>query len=384
MNRVLFITAGIVIVIAIFLVWLFLFLNGAPTNSRDVFSDLGIVESSERPIEEFEDLNPDNVVLNLSDGKIQQITTAPIAGFGFASSTEGRNLLRYVERGTGYLFEINLNSGLQNQLSPSALPGTNEAYFSNDSKYLVVVTERSERNVTLVELPDNQETALEQRRLDSRAENIEFLDEKTLAYTINSFKETVGYVFNLEENTITERFRIQLPDATVFTSKNGNVYAYPKPTKFLEGALYKIVANTLEPVSQTGYGFIPFIESGVGFVNMLNDSKLNTYQLPDYNQVLFAMLPEKCTAAISGDLVWCASAGNNLDDDYVEDWYKGKIQSTDNLWTYNTQNRTVSQIFEPMSGAGREIDFTNLSVDEDNNRLFFINKIDSTLWFFNL
>lgn len=383
MNRALFITAGIVIIIFVFLVWLFLFINGAPSNTREVFSDLGIVEPTPAPEVIVED-DEDRVVLGLSDGTLQQITTGPIAGYGTASTSDGLLLLRYVERGTGYIFEINLRTGLQTQLSPSTIPNATEAYFAPDLSTLVVVTERESRQVSLVQLPNNTSGEISLVRLDSAAENIQYLDNNTVTYTKNSHLNTVAYTYELDSQTVAERFVLTIPDAEVLTTTDGVVFAYPKPSKHFLGALYEVRDGLLVPYSQAEFGLIPFVQEGVGVLNYIDAGYYFSSILPGNILTNVVMLPQKCVASQKTNQLWCGAPSTLADEDYVESWYKGVVSSDDSLWEINTNNGSTVEIAVPKSSTGRQIDVINPALGPAEQRLFFQNKIDATLWLYTL
>lgn len=382
MNRVLFITIGAVTIIIVFLVWLFLFINGAPSNTREIFSDLGVIDSVERPTEpdltEVEAAGGNGIVLNLTDGGLQQVTTNPVAGFAVAS-TSGNTVLRFVERGTGYIFEINLTSGLQTQVTPSTIPNAVEAYFAPDLNSVVIVSERQGRLVTLLALPNNPDTQASHTILDNTAENIQFIDENTLTYTRNSFTDTVGYIYDLTDQTVTERFRLKVPDATVLTTENGNIFAYAKPTALFKGALYEVVDGSLLPASQAALGLVPFIGGGLGIVNQVEDGEYLSYRLPNYTEQSVIMLPEKCAAGEAGRVL-CGAPEAFYTANFVENWYKGITNSDDWLWDIDTTTGQATVLAIPTQTTGRQIDVLNPVTDPAQEKLVFINKIDATLW----
>ncbi len=385
MNRTIYITVGIIIIILVFLVWLFLFFNGAPKTTNDVFSDLGIVEGMERPAEIIGAEDP-RTTLNLSDGALQQITTNPVAGYGTASTSGGWNVLRFVERGTGYIFEINLTSGMQTQVSPTTIPHTTESYFSTDLNSVVIVTEHSQRTVLLLELPDNPNDQVAQTTLPSQAENIQFISTSTVTYTINSPLKTVGWSYDTNTKEQIEQFVLPIPDATTITIQSETVYAYPKPTSLLEGALYELVDGEVEPVSKLAYGLVPFVSDNLITINQLSEQRPNkTYSVPNNTPQPIIMLPEKCAASPVTGRAWCAAPAEVTDTEYVEDWYKGVINSNDILWEVeNATTSTAYVLSVPETDAGRTIDAINLTTDPTYKHLLFINKVDSTLWLFKL
>lgn len=383
MNRALFITIGIVLILFVLALWLWLFFYGTPTNTREVFSDLGLVETRERTLDPQTDgeREPGNVVLDISESKLQQITTAPVAGYKMATSTDGRPLLRYAERGTGHLYEVNLNSGLQTQLLPSTVPNTIAAYFAPDLKSLVLVSEQAERFVTVLKIPNNAELEVERFALDPDAENIEYLDANTIAFTLNDFKTTKGYVYNLRDNTVSERFTLELPDARVVTTNINEVYAYPKPASKLQGAVYR-VSNTITPVTELFFGLVPMIANQEVFINYVENHSYATRNTSAAQPLAVLMLPEKCANTDEVGKVWCGSPAGVSTASFVEDWYKGAVSSEDWIWEVNAADNSVRTLIIPTEEVGRQLDIINPQFDSSGERFFFQNKTDATLWLF--
>lgn len=382
MNRALFITTGIVIIIFVFLVWLFLFVNGAPTNTREVFSDLGIVEPTPTPTRSSEEVD-EREVLGLTDGVIQQITTEPVAGFRAASTSDG-NVLRYVERGTGYIQEVKLNSGFKSQVSPRTFPNTVAAYFAPDLTSVVIVTEQSNRAVQLVEFPKNASAEVIVTSLDAAAENIVYRDADTLTYTRNTYTETVGYSYNRITQATAELFRIGIPDATVITTADTTVFAYPKPTTALTGAVYEVEGGRLIPYSDTHRGLMPFIVDAVGIIthSEATGNQNTSYRLPSNQPLDTIVIPEKCTG--SGTIAWCGSAPTYSNPAAVEAWYKGVQAGDDTLVTIDTTTGAVTELVNLKNATGRQVDVFQPQYEPATEQLLFTNKIDGALWLLNL
>jgi hypothetical protein len=91
-------------------------------------------------------------------------------------------------------------------------------------------------------------------------------------------------------------------------------------------------------------------------------------------------LPEKCVWTKTSDIVYCA-VPNSIDDaNYPDAWYQGQISFSDQIWQINVTNGNTSMLADPVSIAGEEIDGIKLTLDSNENYLFFVNKKDSFLW----
>ncbi len=389
MNRPLIITVGIIVVLFMFGVWAFLFMFGAPTDTRDVFSNLGIVDTAERPEEiNLSEKESVNVVLSLNGIPLQQLTVVPVAGFGVAT-TSSKTILRYVERGTGHIFEVNLNSGTQTQVSGTTIPRTIDATFSPDLSVVVLTTEEEGRKVLVGEIPENSETDLQRTLLPGDAQNISMHDNVDILFTRNNNEQTIGYTHKVATQIETQDFVINIPNLTIVWS-DGHIYGYPKPTKYLEGFLYEIKNNTLTPIGPGAYGLLPFISGDVLAFSYANEG------LDEYSSTLYEKetgvakkiptlaIPEKCVALNNNPIIWCGAEILSQNSDYVENWYKGIYSSNDSIWLINTVTQRATQIENPTQSVGRSIDITDMIIGPNIEKLFFINKTDSTLWMYTL
>ena len=110
MKRTYFYIAGGTILFLLIGFWVYSFLYGSPTNGDSVFTNLGIF--GQNNTEEI--ITPlvieENPTVDVATERLRQLTTKPVIGariVDLASTT----VMRYVEAGTGHIFDIDLVSG---------------------------------------------------------------------------------------------------------------------------------------------------------------------------------------------------------------------------------------------------------------------------------
>ena len=110
MKNPLLITIGLVLIVLVLGVWLYLLFFGTPDTADEVFSDLGF-DIASQPVNVVAPEIPaaSDTFVDTAGEKLRQITTRPVAGFVsfFSSSTD---LVRYAERGTGHIYELNIST----------------------------------------------------------------------------------------------------------------------------------------------------------------------------------------------------------------------------------------------------------------------------------
>lgn len=391
MNRPLLITIGITLILLMVGIWGYLLAYGTPQQTSEVFTNLGFFEPAEqeaRTIDPLGVLPEPTTSLALSGSELQQLTTRAVAGFRFASSSDG-DVLRYVERGTGYIFEINLTSGTEKQISPITIPQAAEAVFSPDAGFVVITAYANGKSMSTV-LPSVNENGDEAvlLTLQTGATNFAFEDETHVYYSVSDTARTWGYSYNLQSDTRSELFVLPFADPVlVWGSGVSGMYAYTTPASGMEGYLYKIQNGSFIAVADGAEGLTAFAHDQDIVVSTIGKESYGSYALLNnepHAQALF-MVPEKCTFDRTTLLVaWCGAPLSIEQASYLDNWYKGVLASEDYLWSVDLESQTVTLVGDLATLAGRMIDVINLASSQEGNLLAFINKIDGALWLYRL
>lgn len=389
MNRPLLITAGVVIILFVVGVWVYLLAFGTPQQTSEVFTNLGVLSPTEENTQII-DTTPAveaPVTLALGGSQLQQLTTRAIAGFAFVGTST--NLIRYVERGTGYIYEIDLNRGTERQTSLITIPQASQAVFSPNAT-LVAVTSFGDTDIKTTVLPAVSDTSPSPTLIavPNKAENIIFENEQTLYFTLEQEGRTKGYAYNLKTLAQSELFTLPIAGLTMhWGQKVAGIFAQTKPSVNLEGYLYELTGNTLVPVTEGAHGLIAQIGEADTIVSAINEGAYVSYSVSngeELNQALF-MVPEKCAfGAATEAVVWCAAPATVTNTSYLEDWYKGVISSEDYLWVVDLDDQTSTLEGDIPNLAGRAVDVTNLAINTSANLLAFINKQDGALWLYRI
>lgn len=382
MKRPLIITIGIVIILLIVGLWVYLLLYGAPKEVREVFTNLGVVPERDGSVRVIDPNAEGQTQLVLGDQDFEQLTTRAVAGFGFTSNS---NTVRYVERGTGHIYEIDLVLGIETQISLTTIPQTVEAVFSPEATSVAVTVHTGyEKEVSVGTLLE-KETSLELVKLPLNAENVSFKDESTLYYTQQGDATTVGYQFDFGSLAQTELFTIPFANAQVHWE--GDIYAYTKPTQYMEGFLYSASKGTITPVGSAQYGLTALIGSNYIVTSYISDDRYISTAVQDsgsYEQGIL-MLKEKCAFdPLSSDGAWCASPIGVLNAAYLEDWYKGAIVSNDFLWYTDLTTESSVLIGDLPTLSGRTIDVSGMAINTEGTLLLLGNKTDQSLWVYRI
>lgn len=386
MKKPIIISIAIAALVLVLAVWVYLFLYGAPDNDGEVLTNLGF-DLDSQPVDIAPNSNIDDLITVDSQGSaLRQLTTRPVAGFGsLGSSTEAA--VRYVEAGTGHVYEIKIATGEEQRLTNTTIPRTVSAVFSPDATTVVIVSETGYVSEIFVgNISDNtSESALIGTNLPPDAQDITFIDNQTIGYTRPTLDGTTGYRYN----TITKDQSIDftapfLSVTTLFTETETHIYNRHNPE--LEGSLFAVSNTAFNAVTPNEYGLSTLVHSD-WYIQSYTQN--NTFYSRAYNRdsktseaLPISVIPEKCDFANSS-LLWCAAPINTVPYTYQKEWYQGIIRSNDMLWEIDLRSQSARLALSPQITIGREIDITNMSYAELQAVLYFTNKNDNTLWLYD-
>ena len=388
MNRALIITSGIVIIILVLGVWIYLILFGTPEKGGEIFTNLGFeISQQDTTITPPAPNQPlDTLVDTQSEGALRQLTTRPIAGFAFASTSNG-TAVRYIERGTGHLYEINLTSGIETLLSGTTVPKVSEAVFSPNANTVALTSyTNNQSNIFVGTLGSNNN--LTGISLQPGAENISFSMDNEVLYTISANGTTLGYRHNMDTLTQTEVFSMNYSNLDVGWG-NGleTTYLATKPSQELEGFIYTVINNIVTPATFSAYGLSALFDTNYILTTFIRDGAyVSSVVSADgiARDLPILALKEKCVfSENNANYLWCAAPIANISTSFVEDWYKGITTSNDSLWQVNIASQSAQLYATPEILTGRTIDVQNIAISSTGTLLTFTNKSDQTLWLFD-
>ncbi len=339
---------------------------------------------------------------------LRHLSTVPTAGAGAYDSSRGTQI-RYIERGTGYIYQAsNLNLD-QIKLSNTPIIKIYEALWTSKNNALII------------------------RRLKGDTDTIDsFYSTLNTTPTIKNASSTTSLSDSLISSVSSDYLGANISSAVLSPKKDSLFYLIPDGSGGVSGIIAKVdgtkkvlvfssplkgwvtqwpADNTIALTSKSSSksaGFLYFVSSltgsstkvlgGInGFTTLTstdtntvlysktnNDSfTLNSFNVKNGNkeQISLTTLPEKCVwSAKEKNSAYCAVPKSIPSGSYPESWYQGKVFFNDEIWKIDTFIGTLEHIADLNSLSGQEIDATNLSLNGKEDLLLFTNKQDLTLW----
>lgn len=383
MKKTFFIIGGFVIILLIGIAWIYLFLFGAPENTDEIFAQFGI--GGNAPLSQGTGgvIPTDSFVVTeeIQTNTLRQLTTRPIAGMTFIDE----NTVRYMERGTGYIYDLPLNGGVEQQVSYTTNSKVTSAHFSSEGNRVIYETETATGqrvSVGAIGKGDDGTGTLTGATLLAGAHDARWNDDGvSLSYLLTTTGGSEGRTYHSIDQTDRVLFTIPLREARPIWGST--TYLYTTPSAFLQGYVYEVKNGELDYIREGAPGLTAFAYQG-GFATT-EDAAGGTisyaYQNNTRYQLPLALFPEKCTSRGEGVLL-CASPSDLGDIDYPDTWYKGVVSLSDLLWHIDISGKEARLISNPQTETGRMIDVQMIVAHETEDQYLLLNKNDMTLWLF--
>jgi len=364
-------------------------------DSGDIFSDLngenkGLSDSSEGFNGVTGDQGSQNTNINNTVPTLRKINFKETSGFGLFDD-QGTTTIRFISTESGNVFETNSKSlDIKRVTNTTILQTIDSLWVDEDTPIIRYIDENGDLQSFYAKIEfrkDESLGSLSGEFLDKNIKQIDVLDGKTFVLIENSSNST-GVLYNKSVSSGLTILNTPLKEIlSSFVNKN------------------TILINTKPSSKSPGYSFI--LKTDGSFTEILSGiTGLTTNMAPNGNALLYSVsgtrgvslwfldrktgvskkvqkdtLPEKCVWANAEEyIVYCAVPQNIRVRDLPDDWYKGNISFTDDLWRINLETDEAKLIISPEES----IDAIQIKISENGNYIVFVNKKDMTLWGINL
>ncbi len=331
--------------------------------------------------------------------KLREIWNQPTAGAGITDSKSG-STVRFVDKATGFVYETQLFSPLQNRLSNTTLPLPYSAVWDaqNNSfvaQYLKNNNTTVSTNVLTLKAPGATSTTTDQTisgfALGSNISSVSVFGE-TIFYLQTYTGQSQGFTSTIDGKIKKQIWKSPLSELTSQMVNGSSVALTTKPYQNVSGFSYLINTTTGNVKKLLGNipGLVALVSPDAGKVLYSSQTYTSSMFLFDVKAgsaiaITPATFPEKCVwSKKDATVVYCAVPENQLDGNSLTAWYMGEISFTDDIWKYDLKQNTASIIEHLTADAGQPIDAIKPILSASEQYLIFINKTDGTLWSLDL
>jgi len=370
-------------------------------------------------------------------GKSQAVGTAepvlsslnePIRVTGSISLDEqGRPFSRFMEKGTGNIYEADLFSGKTRRLSITTIPLVIESPFASDGSYVFPESEKNFKlSVSFAAVPGAATSSPSDSQAGSSAGQPGNIAETPLADGISAFALGPIITPSKKQKTPSDTAQAFIIQDASDGGADGFIVLIPSLKKKLvwhsplrEWNASWISSNLIALTTKPSYqapGFLYFLDPSAsnnispddaGTLVFGAKNGLTTLVSPDGTQVAFsdntdqlllssgifnvktgatATLPsptivaDKCIWSADSKTLYCALPKAPGAGPYPDSWYQGRESFSDDIWQIDPVTQQTTMIIDGTKLSDAGIDATDLHLSAHGDFLIFTNKKDSVLW----
>jgi len=400
------ISVVIVIIVAFFGVWYFTNKNGEDKTINDFFSfglpDFDTNGNGFLGIGGGDGLKPGDFE---EEKKIlRQLSQTPTSGITTTSRTitidgveEIVGAARMVERSTGHVHDVVLDTGDRIRVSNTTIPKVYEVLWKDDASGFIARFLDDTNSIIKTFSADilTGEEGVEEGKLDGV-----FLEEDIDQIAISSdndlfyLKESnnTGVRSDFDGDNKKQVIDMDFSEWLYQWTGSSKVLLTTKPSSSVPGYTYSL---------NTTNGSLEKILGGInGLTTLANKSGekilysfstpsgalLSTYDIQSKESALLSLitLPEKCVWGSDDKTIYCGVPTSAPTGEYPDDWYKGIMSFSDDIWKLDLEFGIAELLVSPTELLGVEMDIIKLALTENEESLVFINKKDLTAWTLDL
>jgi len=292
--------------------------------------------------------------------------------------------LRYVEKVTGHIYHMYLDTKIESKISNSTIPSIHEAIFDSSAKTLIYRYLNESKIITsfMATLGSSKGEFLPSNILEVSLSP----DETKFFYLTKTSNGVVGNIRSFSETKKSQIFTSPFSEWLPQWATNQKIFLTTKPSVSVEGSLFALnTANGALSKIFGGVRGLTTLANGSGTsvlyssatslgpqLGLLNVDNHSTDEIDVYT------LPEKCIWGVDSTAIYCAVPKNLSGSQYPDSWYQGLVSFDDSFIKIDTTTLKTTTIDDGFSAES--IDATHLFLDKTESNLFFINKKDGSLW----
>lgn len=325
--------------------------------------------------------------------KLRILSSEPVSGAGTRDATAG-TVVRYIERATGHIYEVELFSPNKNRISNTTIPVVYDAVWGNNNNSLItryLVGDLDTDTYSLTVTSTSTENTINGIIFPESITDVSVFGNSVF-YLQKGFEGSVGYISNFAGTNRKIIWNSPIKEVTPQYINANSVILTTKPYPNVPGFMYLIntsngnltkILGDIEGLStntSSSGNFVFYLEQKNTTNSFVFDNKTKTSE-----QVTPTTFPEKCVWSKKEEgIMYCAVPKVSLNTNSLTSWYLGYISFEDSIWKYDTTNNTSSVVADLTKESGVFIDVIKPILSENENYLIFINKIDNTLWSLDL
>jgi hypothetical protein len=311
--------------------------------------------------------------------------------------TTTETVFRYIERGTGHMYETFSDNLTQQRVSNFTIPQIQDAVFSQDGEFVILRKlddllnfEESFLASMQVVNEDTGERGLVGEYIEPA---IKYLDSNSRNYVYTTEKAEGGANFfsgSFGSSTVALIGESRISEWLIEDINNEYALITTKPTGTGQGSasLLNKTSGKTEQIISGKFGLTVKVSPDLkyAFFSVSEDNTVTNYvknletSIETKINGIQTML-DKCVWSKNREgIIFCGAPDFMPDSVYPDNWYLGLGNFDDHIFEIDVENTTSKMLMSSRQYVNRPFDTIKLELSPNEDFLLFINKIDLTLW----
>lgn len=342
-----------------------------------LFPDLG---PSGRDEQESDGTASTTTPADATPSRLYKLVPESISGALFIKSS-GR--IRYIERATGHVYDIDPDGKNKTRISNTTVPGVFDVAWAPDGSR-AIIKYPSSSGLNILSARFNASTTLGVFLPADIKEVLFSLKGDRIAYVIES--ASGGNIITASPDNKNTRtvFRNPFYSWTLLWPEENIMYLTTRPSAFVDGFAYRlnVTSGAFEKIAGPRSGLL-FSTDGKSALLAEADQRKEgalaytvNLKTGEATQIEARLIPEKCAwSKKEKNVAFCAFTDPFPRSVVPDDWYQGKLLFADSFAKIDTAKGGIEKI---PSDTPLDAYKPFLSAEED--KLFFTNRYDGSLW----
>ncbi len=342
--------------------------------------------------------------------QLSQVQAKPVAGMSFVK-TGSSERLRYVERATGYIYEVDPATGLVIRIDNTLSPKIYEAIIATNGRVIIRSldgTGRISTSITTIATSSNKSaTSTQMSSSTSLMKDILRLavDPRSgdLFYLVRGTSGVVGYRSEWNGTKPKQVFTSPIAHWNPVWLSDGRIILTQGAASNVPGFAYELFASgEQEPLVRgvSGLTTLPRSHGALLFGESERGHKMFAQVSPTTTAVELPIqtIADKCVwvpdvitqstttgraiTRVMRNLVAYCGVPQKIPANFLDDWYRGLAHTSDALWRADANAGSAAVSYIPQSDV--PIDVERPTIDSTGTYMAFINRTDQSLWIWRI
>jgi len=336
---------------------------------------------------------------------LRLLSSTPVGGYGTLVSGP-TTTVRWVDRGRGNVYEANYRDSGVVTLSNTVVPRIyDSAWNKNLSAFVGRMLVDGDMTPTAVYAELVKQSASSTSSVAPYELRGKSLPAGLIGYTVSPDRNKLfmlvkndtgssGYISSVNGQGMTRLFDTPLTQVSVSWPSDNTIALASNGSAGYAGYLYFIdpKKGTWRKILGPVAGLSAVVSRDAKYVLYSSAKEGGGVDTAIYD-VAKGRSIDAVIRTVSGKCAWgnfykavvlCAVPSQAIQGIYPDDWYSGIISTADKIWQIDAVSGTIKLVSPIIDQADRIIDAFNLSLDQNDEHLFFMNKNDLSLWSLDL